>query len=102
MENTNTPLTYENNWDLGNKPISPTYVKFQGTLYFIIDCGYLWKLHRHHSAAIWQVSIAVLVTVLAVSVIVYWGMKTKGAWAWFVFHQLIFILSVVISLFAFA
>ncbi|MGA8233035.1 MAG: hypothetical protein WB795_16295 [Candidatus Acidiferrales bacterium] len=90
----------ENNWDLGNKSISPIFVKLQGALVFLIDCGYLWKLHRHHAAAIWQAGMAALVTLLAVSLIVYWGMKTKKARAFFIFYQLILILSVVISLFA--
>lgn len=99
-ENTNTPLTYQNKWDLGNKPVPPIFVKFYGVVIFILECGYLWKLHTHQKAAILQATIAALAAALAVSIVAQLLMKTAKTNVFFLVYQLIFILTMVISIFS--
>jgi hypothetical protein len=98
-ENTNSPLTYQNRWDAGNKPFPPTFVKFYGIFICILECAYLWKFHKHHVAAIWQGCMVVIVTMLAVSIIVHLCGTTDRTRAFFIFYQLTFVLTVGISLF---
>ena len=98
-DNTNSPLTNQNKWDLGNKPFPPTFVKCYGLVVFILECGYLWRFHEHHAAAVWQGCMFAIVTMLAVSIVVHLCMKTDRTRAFFIFYQLTFILTVGISLF---
>ncbi|MFZ0087668.1 MAG: hypothetical protein WA211_18300 [Candidatus Acidiferrales bacterium] len=98
-DNTNTPLTYQKKWDLGNKPVSPTFVKCYGLAIFILECGYLWKFHKHHVAAVWQVCMIALVAALAVAVVAHFWTETDRTRAFFIFYQLTFVVTFGISLF---
>jgi hypothetical protein len=89
----NTPLTYENKWDRENKPIPPALVKSYGVMVFALGCVYLWKLHRCNKAAIWQGDMVAFVTVLAVSLVANFGMKTAKTRAFLLFYQLAAILA---------
>jgi hypothetical protein len=98
-ETTNSPLTYQKKWDLGNRPFSPLFVKFYGFVILILEWGYLRKLHAHHAAAIWQGCMIALMTVLAVSIFAHVWMKTDRTRPFFLIYQVTFILAMVISLF---
>jgi hypothetical protein len=95
----NSPLSYGEKQDWGNKTVSPALAKCYGATIFLLSLAYLWKLHARQVATVWQGSMAVLAAALLIILVTHFSMRVSSGKKFWALYTLIFLLMVVLDLF---
>jgi|ERR1700690_404861 len=93
----NSPLSYGEKQDWGNKAIPPILAKCLGVIVFLFSLVYLWKMYARNIAMIWQGCMAALAAALLIILVTHFAMKVASGKTFWALYTSIFLLVLVLG-----